>query len=223
MKIISWDIGIKNLAYCKLEDDKIIDWNTISLIGEDEKVKKITLNILTDRLITKFYNTLDLFDIDYVLLENQPCLKNPIMKSLQMIIYTIYNIEKYNNNRIKDILLINATNKLKVYTGPPIKIDVKSSYQKRKKLSIIHAQYFLKNSNQERILSNINKKKIDDLCDTYLQGLYFYKKMSESQIVNNKRGKKVKALEMEEIFIEDVELGTVEEEEIEEEENELEV
>ena len=33
MKILSWDIGIKNLSYCLLSKDEqeIIDWNVINL------------------------------------------------------------------------------------------------------------------------------------------------------------------------------------------------
>jgi hypothetical protein len=33
-KILSWDIGIKNLSFCYMEKDKIIDWGIINL--EDE-------------------------------------------------------------------------------------------------------------------------------------------------------------------------------------------
>ena len=37
MKIISWDVGIINLAYCILEEDnrnyKILDWGTINLLN----------------------------------------------------------------------------------------------------------------------------------------------------------------------------------------------
>ena len=33
---------------------------------------------------------LDLDDVTHVLIENQPALKNPVMKSIQMIIYTFF-------------------------------------------------------------------------------------------------------------------------------------
>ena len=41
MKIISWDVGIKNLAYCIIElnsdnTKKILHWNIINLIPENE-------------------------------------------------------------------------------------------------------------------------------------------------------------------------------------------
>ena len=34
--------------------------------------------------------------LDYVLIENQPCMKNPKMKSLQMIIMTYFLLKKCN-------------------------------------------------------------------------------------------------------------------------------
>jgi hypothetical protein len=213
MRIISWDIGIKNLAYCILVNNKIEKWDTISLIKEDEKVKKISLNTLTERLIKEIMSKEELFNIDYVLLENQPCLKNPIMKSLQIIIYTVYFLDKLKRKRINEILLINACNKLKVYKGPVINLDVKSSYQKRKKLSVLHTQYFLKETGQEEILKNINKKKIDDLCDTYLQGLYFYNKILEEEKIKGKNKNKLV-----DIFIEDIEINSEEDNVVDKEE-----
>ena len=40
MKILSWDVGIKNLAYCLIdsENDKIMDWGIINLLN-DENLK----------------------------------------------------------------------------------------------------------------------------------------------------------------------------------------
>ena len=77
-------------------------------------------------------------------------------------------------NRIKLIFLISASNKLKVYDGPKIELTYKSSYTRRKKLSILHTQYLLKD-NEEKLKYLNNHKKKDDLCDTYLQALYFVK------------------------------------------------
>ena len=39
MKIVSFDVGLRNLAYCVLEgtsrtDVKIVDWNIIDVLGE---------------------------------------------------------------------------------------------------------------------------------------------------------------------------------------------
>ena len=76
-----------------------------------------------------------------------------------------------------EIILMSASNKLKVYNGPPIEINVKSKYTKNKKLAIHHTQYILKDNtlNKEKLdYFNTHKKK-DDLADALLQGLYYIK------------------------------------------------
>ena len=35
MKILSFDIGIKNLAYCLVDETKLYDWNVINLLSEE--------------------------------------------------------------------------------------------------------------------------------------------------------------------------------------------
>ena len=59
------------------------------------------------------------------------------MKSVQMIIYSYFLIEGVTTLKVlKDIQMINARNKLKVYDGPKIECDIKDKYKKNKFLSI---------------------------------------------------------------------------------------
>ena len=51
MKVISWDIGITNLAYCLFEDKKIIDWNIIDISIPS---KKKNINLISKKLINYF-------------------------------------------------------------------------------------------------------------------------------------------------------------------------
>ena len=73
---------------------------------------------LSKNCITKL-NELDLSNVKYVLIENQPALKNPVMKSIQMIIYTFFVMNGVMNDKsnIENIHMVNARNKLKVYKG----------------------------------------------------------------------------------------------------------
>ena len=175
MRIVSWDIGITNLAYCLMENRNIIEWGIID-IREEGNPKKKDINKIGPILIEKMMTYDKLINVDYILIENQPVLKNPVMKSIQMILFAYYVMAKINHNRIKDIHLISASNKLKVYNGPKIELNIKSSYSRRKKLAILHTNYFLKDNFLKLSFLNQHKKK-DDLCDTYLQSLYFQKKM----------------------------------------------
>ena len=198
--ILSFDIGIKNLAYCimykdmlknenenenKNENDiKIIDWGIIQLIEDGIKCKSVSLDTITNILYVKLQDIFLEYDITEVLLENQPVLKNPVMKSIQMILFSFFNYEKIILGReIKNIKLMNASNKLKL--GKNLKeinesdniVNIKSKYIKNKKLAILYTKYFLKNRliksdyNEYKHLFNEHKKK-DDLADAFLQGLY---------------------------------------------------
>jgi hypothetical protein len=140
--------------------------------------KKPTLNELSNKIISTFDAKSEFLDCDYVIIENQPCMKNPTMKSIQMIVYSYFYIRGMIDNKseiIKDIVFISAGNKLKVYDGPPIEITVKSRYTRNKKLGIAHTRYLLKNHEEYLSFFELHKKK-DDLADAFLQAAYFIHK-----------------------------------------------
>jgi hypothetical protein len=139
MKILSWDIGIINLSYCIIEYNendksqfKICEWGIINLMETPEMKKN--RNLLFENIPKKLSEYPFLLDVDKVVLENQPSLKNPQMKSIQMIVYSYFicygKILNPNEKKIQFVDFCNASNKLKVYKGPEISIE---SLKKRKK------------------------------------------------------------------------------------------
>ena len=75
-----------------------------------------------------------LLNVDVVVIENQPSLKNPQMKSIQMILYSYFLIlgkivgNSYvdkNLSYIDKIDFCSASNKLKIYDGPAIILEEK--------------------------------------------------------------------------------------------------
>ena len=141
--------------------------------------KKPSINQIAHEITTLFDNTKHLLDCSYVLIENQPCMKNPTMKSIQMIVYSYFYIrgitDAPEDKKLKDIVFLSASNKLKVYDGPKLTFDVKSKYTLSKKLGIAHTKYFLKDNEEKLSFFNSHKKK-DDLADAFLQGVYFINK-----------------------------------------------
>ena len=120
--------------------------------------------------------------VKYVLIENQPALKNPVMKSVQMIIYTFFIMNGVMNKEssIEEVFMVNARNKLKVYKGPfvicPYNDDKKNRYKKNKFLSVKYTEEMIKEDEQKfQDLFDSSKKK-DDLADAYLQGIYWINK-----------------------------------------------
>ena len=259
MKIISWDIGIENLAYCIVKDKKIIKWNKIDILSEYRKNykccgvlknktncdnnasfaskgmeyycklhkkqcsnevkpivdhelcsmynksgKKCSFKALTQKeneyyckkhnvegsepyyslnnipfynksrlLLQKLENEDDILNVDQVFIENQPVYKNPVMKSIQMILYTYYLMNMDKNN-IQKVDLLNATEKMKVYKGPEIVCNIKDIHARNKYLSKEYCKYFLQDQPESLEYFDTFKKQ-DDVADTYLQAMCFFK------------------------------------------------
>ena len=118
----------------------------------------------------------------HVVIENQPCLKNPTMKSIQMIVYSYFLIHGICNkdSSITGLEMINARNKLKVYKGPvilcPYENIKKNRYKINKYLAIKYCEAMIVEEDDIfKELYNKSKKK-DDLSDSYLQGIYYLNK-----------------------------------------------
>ena len=187
--LLSFDIGIKNLAYCILKynaednsDITIIKWNIIPLLDKNEKCKGFPLDELTKRMYEQLNKEFYSYDIDIVLLENQPVLKNPVMKSVQMILFSYFQYQKIMLNReIKLIKFINAGNKLKVgrnfnEINYNVEINaIKSKYTRNKKFAILYTDKILidrlKDSKNNEYFNKHKKK--DDLADAFLQAIYY--------------------------------------------------
>ena len=189
MKILSWDIGIYNCSYILVEvipksNDEtssgkftINDWDIVNFL-DDEKMKK-NRTLLFQNIPKKLDEIPELLNVDIVLIENQPSLKNPQMKSVQMILYSYFLI-KGDNLKIE---FISATNKLKIIKNnetlnemiDEIKLKTKNSYLQKKKISIAYCERLLnENDNYKNYLDFYkNNKKKDDLADSFLQCLYY--------------------------------------------------
>ncbi len=172
MKICSWDVGIYNLSYCILEQDdiskeiKILKWDIVNLVDNDAQKKNRTL--LFKNIPIKLNQIPELLEVDYVYIENQPVLKNPQMKSIQMILYSYFlfygitdgiliqktdvngNIEEYNH-KVKTVDFCSASNKLKVYDGPEIALE-----DLKKKKAVVKKSKSKKGKKEEDVETNLN-------------------------------------------------------------------
>ena len=137
--------------------------------------------------IQKLDKHLEFRDVDVVIIENQPCLRNPRMKTVQNIIYMYFVMNGIlsESSKINDISLISARNKLSVYKGPKIECNLKNEYSRTKKLSIEYSKIILKNDIDNCNVLNTHKKK-DDLCDAFLQGIYYLDKNKNKNKIKNK-------------------------------------
>ena len=158
-------------TYCGIHKHKV-DIQKIVTKKKKEKFNLLEINLL---LIEKL-DSLNLGDLDYVLIEQQPT-ANQRMKNISLCLFNYFSIRGITDkseNKIKDILFISPKNKLKFYDGPEVEIKSKNQYTKRKKLAIEYCKYFLKDYENDLNFFNSLKKK-DDAADCFLQGLWFLK------------------------------------------------
>ena len=188
MKILSFDIGIKNLAYCLLDEKHIIyNWGVINVL-EDITSKKIDTDMLANLVFDKLDAVPAMLDAGRIVIENQPSLKNPRMKTMQIIVLSYFvGKQRTINSNIKKIDCFAPRNKLNIYKGVKrdeieASIKCKSVYSRTKRLSV----EFTKDMIKEQIdwLSFIIKsKKRDDLADSFIQGACY---LSRFNIVDDK-------------------------------------
>lgn len=258
--VLSWDIGIKNLAYCILEMNpnapitngnnheltkhgfKILSWGLVNLCPEEETIVKLCSGTtkkgkvcgknakfqgiydgsviyfckthqpkqdetpthvikkqtksarakgrtpfrLAQRLEAALKSNPDFLNVDNVIVENQPSFLNPIMKSVQMLVFSYFAFHSQStnnpNSRIKMVHNIPAKQKEKrpskdpdwVGSRPEQELNernkkIKSTYRKRKNICTAYAKFCIQHTLDKLAFVQTHDKQ-DDICEAFLQG-----------------------------------------------------
>ena len=133
------------------------------------------------------YDKLDkypqLLQAQWICIENQPVLKNPTMKSIQIMLYSYFIMKNHEKKlKLQDMVLMSAKNKLKVYKNQwgevPTKIlGIKDKYRRNKQTAIEHTRLLIENEHEEEWNEFYTKHdKKDDLADAYLMTRYYLEK-----------------------------------------------
>ena len=185
MIILSFDVGIKNLAYCQIDSltKDILDWNVL-----DCSVPK-NGNVIV-KLIEELENVSNLLESNTILIEKQPSF-NPQMRIISTAIYVYFTLRlNYENGTKTKIMYYSAKNKLKL-CGDTESIQKKQESTLRGSKGKRKSYYYNKKAAIEQTEMNLqkkfevfdfyskyqsffkNSKKKDDLADSYLQGLAY--------------------------------------------------
>lgn len=159
--ILSFDVGITNLAYCVISDDAttIHRWDVCKIPSPQQNL---------DGLIA-FLNDLN-FDTDVittVLVEKQPS-RNCKMRILENILLTYFKVKSFTH-------VTSFSPKLKLGKDLGKLVKGKSNYSTRKKYGILLTTRYLKDYAQSETIQDVfeKHKKKDDLSDALLQGLCY--------------------------------------------------
>jgi hypothetical protein len=175
----------KQASHCLKINDEIkyycsshIKHKSLDKMGKKKKLNNNRDMCKLSQLCIGKLKTIDMKDIKTILIENQPALKNPVMKSIQMIIYTFFIMDGImkDSSTIENIHMVNARNKLKVYKGPKIPCNKKGKYAQNKYLSVEYTKQMIIQEDETFIKLYETSKKKDDLADAYLQGIYWIEK-----------------------------------------------
>ena len=192
-------------GYCKKHINEMIKTKTHTSndflkINRAKTTSKFDINQLGIALfqeLDKIETTI--LDPSIILLENQPVLKNPTMKSMQMFLYSYYLIRMIDKNKnsvraqnVNSTSILNdkkiqcycASKKLDLIKFLPENdqkriieyIDtVNSGYQKNKKMAIMMVETILKENTKWLDFFKGHPKK-DDLADSLLMTLHYFEK-----------------------------------------------
>lgn len=159
-------------------------------IIKQKKVSSINLTQLADALFDEVDKHPCVLDAEIVLLENQPVLKNPTMKSVQIFLYSYYVIKGYKdvNKAVNTIQCYTASKKLDIIKLMPLDVyydikaeikNISSLYNRNKRIAVRLTESILLsktiNCNKYETLFSNSKKK-DDLSDALLMTLHYLEK-----------------------------------------------
>lgn len=150
-------------------------------------------------LIMELEKRPELLKANYVVIENQPSMKNPRMKSIASTLYDYYLIrgifdKKITNSNIIQVKFMSPSNKLKLASDGDTKQLIKAkntddtkAYKLTKSLGIKYCLDLI--THLPEWIKHFNSfKKRDDLADSFLQGVYF---TSNVLFADSKKFKKV--------------------------------
>ena len=176
IQLLSFDIGIKNMAYCY----SIINNNDLNIIT----VNKVDLNCNKNNIQNIIDNTIDFLDIIFndlnidtnekiiILIE---CQMTSIMRTIQTCINTYFKVISKHQNIDIETIYVSAKHKLKImdiYTDT----IMNDKYKQNKLDAIYYTTHLLtttfKNDNILNIINSYKKK--DDICDAFLMCVYYY-------------------------------------------------
>ena len=161
-------------------------------IIRSRKVASLDLTMLASALYDELDARPDVLVAEDVLLENQPVLKNPTMKTMQTFLYSYYvmrGVQRPTNGikTVGDIRCYCASNKLDIIKLLPTAAatdilrrvkEVKSGYSRNKKMAVYICQYLLEQGTgcADLAIKFVDKKKQDDLADSLLMTLHFFER-----------------------------------------------
>jgi len=165
MKVLSIDVGTKNLAVCVLEEGvgapDIEYWNVLETNGLKDLFEQLDTEIILE-------------GITDVVIEKQPSF-NPKMRNVASALYTYFLIRgQLDSDGVSKLLFFSPKHKIQLCASrlPPGPIPKSKRYRMHKKMAVEECAARIAHSETLAQFYASHKKK-DDLADSYLQGVAY--------------------------------------------------
>lgn len=160
---------------CKMHGGHLLKSDPNIILERLFTPSNIELSELTYCMVKKF-DQYDFSQSTQIVIELQPKIATQKMKDFSKFImaYFIirYMVEKRNNSQVQNVQFISASNKLTVYDGPYVECHLKNQYDRNKFYGKVYCRYLIRNDIKwSSFLQSFAKQ--DDLCDCFLQGVWY--------------------------------------------------
>ena len=180
--------NLKDIFYCTTHKNSSLTTekeDSVLQLVTKKKANKVSIDLVLKQLMIKLDEIPELLQVDKIIIENQPSLKNPKMKTVSSALYSYFLIrgiidKNKTKSTIEAIKFISPSNKLKVDADNTLKVLSKAQnsdikYKLTKSLGIKYCKQLIQHDINSIILFNklTETDKPDDLCDAMLQGAYY--------------------------------------------------
>lgn len=174
MRVLAIDVGIKNLAFCYMENTpqsgNVLWWDNVVVTDLKKPPLETLVQALTSKLSDMFAADQRFDTADVVLIENQPMNKNGTMKTVAVAIFTFFVMLKQQHGTVDSVRFMSPMSKLKCAKAPPPGRNL--TYKERKHAAIeMVRRYLVSHSRDDQEWFGRQKKK-DDLADAFLMAQY---------------------------------------------------
>jgi hypothetical protein len=185
-RLLSIDVGVRNMGVCELcwggetEGCSIGAWGTVALGSGPGS------GCLVDAAVTAARELLGEGAWDAVVIENQPCLKNPRMKTVQVALHA------YARSVGAPVVLAPASCKCSLASRmigePPVAAGARGAYGRRKRAVVAAARRWVSERLPRELPRLESSRKKDDMCDALVQGLWHLERSGEICVALSNEG-----------------------------------
>lgn len=157
--------------------------NEYKLVSHSKKgIATLSMDDFKFKLVEELEKRANLLQVDFVVIENQPSLKNPRMKTIAGTVYDYYMIrgmfdKNITKSTIESVKFMSPSNKLKLASDGDTKTLVRlkgddaKTYKLTKQLGVKYCLEMIQELPEWLKVFSTHKKK-DDMADCFLQGMY---------------------------------------------------